>query len=95
MTGEERRKVCGLKLHYTSSTAVRVCRNASIVSPLLPKRGLGGTGKVLASFSVFVVLSNEAFKKNHEPYLWGVFDISQQCDVMKNLNLRSKNYSKI
>lgn len=85
ITHEKRREVCRLKLFRNSSTAVCacVCRIASIVSSLLPKRGLGGTGKVLASFSFFVVFSNKTIQK-HELYIsGGVLAISQQWDMME------------
>lgn len=49
---------------------------------------------MLASFSFLCGILKLTIKK-HDLYLWGVFDISQTCDMMENLNVQSKNYNKI
>lgn len=44
----------------TSKLSLSVCKNALSVSPSPPKRGLGGTGKVLASFLKWTFLENKS-----------------------------------
>lgn len=69
-----------------------VCRKSSVVRlTTLIKSGLGGTGKVLASFSFVVVLSNKPFKKT-ELYFWVVFHISQACNMMIQTRARLKEW---